>query len=528
MVMQRVIIPLIASVALWSCSTRRNEVPNRPQGLARTQGVGNSASGPPQDQSALAYPHGPWWGGDMRRLYVSAAHILVTHINSEPVGILPGMVKSTRSREEALAKVRDLQAQLERNPARFAELAARDSDDGLTAPLGGVIGTFPAGRLPPELVDALGHLRPSEISHVVESSAGFHLIRRLAAPPATPLSFAHIVIKHDAAMGWKRVDREVPDRSRAAAQSLAHKIADEAKRDPTRFAELVSQYSEADDVVRGGDLGELTPYDDAEADATFFTRVSRLAPAEVSDLLETPAGFEIVQRTPNEARELRAASVITLPYRGAQSNTAVPATRSKEKAQKMAAALVSELQANPTLFAERRMDYCELYGCRDSFRFRRGKELSAVDAAVGKLRVGELATVDSPVGILVVRREDPAAIADKDLPPLTEFPTEDVADAEDAPPQPSAGEPAAGEAASPADLVAEFAEHALRALNLEGDKASRFSVIFAELTSRMRAQPESDYVEDVTRADAQILALLGEDKNEEFLRYRRRYVAQRQ
>jgi hypothetical protein len=124
---------------------------------------------------------------------------------------------------------------------------------------------------------------------------------------------------------------------------------------------------------------------------------------------------------------------------------------------------------------------------------------------------------------LIVRREDPASIPVEQSPPITDFPTGALAEAE----QPSARPPTRA-AASPVDVVSEFSSLALRELKLKDERASSFSAIFSELASRMRARPDNDFAEDAAWADAQVLALLGEDKNEEYLRYRRRYVAQRQ
>lgn len=505
--MQRRVSCLIVCFALSACAKRAAE------------GAVADVAPPVSQETPLRYPSGAWWGGAMSKLYLSAAHILVSHRGAEPWSSLPGVARSERSRDEALTKARALQAELERDPTRFEALAASSSDDMSSARFGGVLGTFRAARVPPEFVDAIGHLQPHQISHVVETSAGFHLIRRLAPPPNVARSFAHIVIKYAGTTGWRRSDRALPKRSREEAQAIAEHVAQEAKRGPEHFAELVQQYSDADDVIRGGDLGALTPYDGYAADFSVFTRMSRLDTGEVSEVLESPGGFEVVQRTAAETRELRAASVITLLYAGAQSNDAAPSTRAKAKAEKTAGALLRELRASPRLFGERRTEYCELYRCEEPVRFRRGRELSALDVTVGQLRVGELASVDSPIGLLIVRREDPASIAVDEAAPLTDFPMQPLA----APTQPSAPP------ASAAELVVRLGGEAARALALKGEQADAFAAIFEQLKSRIQAQPEGDFAdEDAAWADARVLALLGEDKNEEYVRFRRSFLARLQ
>jgi PPIC-type PPIASE domain len=516
--MQRRTLSVIVCFALSGCATRDAD-PSKAPAESRTDGALAVRVAPATAEAPLRYPSGPWWSADVSKLYVSAAHILVTYRGAERWSFLPSTPRSERSRDEALKQARALQSQLDRDPTRFEALAVSASDDTHSARFGGVIGTFRAARVPPEIVDALGHLKPNEISHVVETSAGFHLIRRLAPPPNEARSFAHIVIKADGDMGWKRMDREVPKRSRDEARSLAQKVAAEAKRDPTRFAALVQQYSDADDVIRNGDVGALTPYDGYGSDLTLYNRMAHLGMNEVSEAFESPTGFEVVQRTPEDAREFRAASVITLLYRGAQSNSAIASTRIKEKAQQIAGTLVRELRAKPALFAQRRTEYCELYHCDKPVRFRRGREISALDQAVAKLQIGEIATVDSPVGLLIIRREDPETIAAVESTPLTDFPTAPLAEATPPPPQ---------EPPSVSDLFAQLAEQGVRELSLQGEKATSFHRIFTELASRIEAQPDGDFSRDEAWADAQVLALLGEDKNEEFVRFRRRFLARLQ
>jgi parvulin-like peptidyl-prolyl isomerase len=58
----------------------------------------------------------------------------------------------------------------------FEELAKRYSEDG-SAPKGGDVGYFPRGRLQPTLEDAAFGLKDGDVSRVVQSSAGFHVIR---------------------------------------------------------------------------------------------------------------------------------------------------------------------------------------------------------------------------------------------------------------------------------------------------------------------------------------------------------------
>ena len=80
-----------------------------------------------------------------------------------------------RTREEA----EDLLAQLE-DGADFAELAALHSLDASTRPAGGDLGWFPRGLLTaPEIETTAFRLQPDQLSEVVETILGFHVVQSL-------------------------------------------------------------------------------------------------------------------------------------------------------------------------------------------------------------------------------------------------------------------------------------------------------------------------------------------------------------
>jgi parvulin-like peptidyl-prolyl isomerase len=64
------------------------------------------------------------------------------------------------------------------NSANFAATAKANSQDTQTAPKGGSLGIFPKGTMVPEFEKALQALKPGQISPVIQTTYGYHIIRR--------------------------------------------------------------------------------------------------------------------------------------------------------------------------------------------------------------------------------------------------------------------------------------------------------------------------------------------------------------
>jgi peptidylprolyl isomerase/peptidyl-prolyl cis-trans isomerase C len=89
------------------------------------------------------------------------------------ISINPEYPENTR--DMARARIEELRAKLQKKPHKFADLALKHSECP-TALQGGVLGRVPRGKLYPELDAVLFKLKAGEISDVVESEIGFHLV----------------------------------------------------------------------------------------------------------------------------------------------------------------------------------------------------------------------------------------------------------------------------------------------------------------------------------------------------------------
>lgn len=115
---------------------------------------------------------------DLRRYYTEnasrytaaeerrARHILVQAAKDAPPDV----------RQKAKAKADALLVEARKSPSGFAELAKKNSDDPGSAPNGGDLDFFGRGAMVKPFEDAAFAMKPGEISNVVESDFGHHII----------------------------------------------------------------------------------------------------------------------------------------------------------------------------------------------------------------------------------------------------------------------------------------------------------------------------------------------------------------
>lgn len=96
-----------------------------------------------------------------------ASHVLVKAPKDAPAA----------ERARAKAKAQALLDQLRQNPASFADVARKNSDDSGSAARGGDLDFFNRGAMVKPFEDAAFAMKPGEISNLVESDFGYHIIR---------------------------------------------------------------------------------------------------------------------------------------------------------------------------------------------------------------------------------------------------------------------------------------------------------------------------------------------------------------
>ena len=84
---------------------------------------------------------------------------------------------SSADRQKAKAQAEDLLAGLRKAPDSFAEVAKKNSQDSASAPKGGDLDYFSKGAMVKPVEDAVFSMNKGDLSGVVESEFGFHIIK---------------------------------------------------------------------------------------------------------------------------------------------------------------------------------------------------------------------------------------------------------------------------------------------------------------------------------------------------------------
>jgi len=104
---------------------------------------------------------------------------------------------------------RQLLAEVKAHPEKFADLAREKSTDTVSAKKGGDLGTFSPGRMVPEFDKVAFALKPGEISDVVKTQYGYHIIMVTERKDGEPRPFDQVKEHIRAALRNKMVQDQV-------------------------------------------------------------------------------------------------------------------------------------------------------------------------------------------------------------------------------------------------------------------------------------------------------------------------------
>jgi peptidyl-prolyl cis-trans isomerase D len=111
-----------------------------------------------------------------------ASHILITAPASMPAA----------DREKAKAKAEGLLAEVKKSPASFADVARKNSQDPGSAEKGGDLDFVTRGAMVKPFEDAMFSLQKGEISGIVETEFGYHIIHLTDIKPAVVPPFEQV------------------------------------------------------------------------------------------------------------------------------------------------------------------------------------------------------------------------------------------------------------------------------------------------------------------------------------------------
>ena len=212
------------------------------------------------------------------------AHILLR----APESASPEQLQKLRLRgEQALKRAQDGE--------NFAVLTAAFSDapDALK---GGDLGWRALDRMPTLYADVAARLQAGQVSELLRSSAGFHIVKLVAKRGGSgPASVQQTLARHILV----RINEVVSEsEARRKLESVRERIINGVD-----FAEQARLYSQDGSAAKGGDLGWLSPGDTV---GEFERAMDALKPGELSPVVQSQFGMHLIQVQERRERDVSA------------------------------------------------------------------------------------------------------------------------------------------------------------------------------------------------------------------------------
>lgn len=172
----------------------------------------------------------------------------------------------------------------------FSKIAATYSD-ATDALRGGDLGWRGPDRLPQLFVDAIANMKQGDISPVMKSSNGFHIVKlggkrsasvmKNGAPTSVQQTHVrHILIKTNQIVSPADAKRKLTELKQRLDNNAA------------KFEELAKLFSNDLSASKGGDLGWIYPGDTVPE---FERAMDALQPGQISEPIESPFGYHLIQ-----------------------------------------------------------------------------------------------------------------------------------------------------------------------------------------------------------------------------------------
>ena len=236
----------------------------------------------------------------------------------------------TEGKDEAAVKkqAEDLLAKI-KGGADFGQLATKFSEDEVSAKKAGDLDFFSRSDMVKEFSDAAFALQAGQVSDLVKTTFGYHIIKAGEKKPATTKSFEEVRPQIEDQLKWERAQKEAERRGTELASKL---------KSTSDFDSLPKQPSLI--VSESGFFARDEPIAGLGVAPGVAARAFEMKQGEVSEALNTPQGIAFI--TPTGTQEARDPSLEEVKARVRED---VVKKKAVEAAREKAAALSSQLKA---------------------------------------------------------------------------------------------------------------------------------------------------------------------------------------
>jgi peptidyl-prolyl cis-trans isomerase D len=235
---------------------------------------------------------------------VRASHILLKTEGKDEAAV-------KKQAEELLAKIK--------GGADFAALATKVSEDTGSAEKGGDLDFFGRGAMVKPFEDKAFSLQPGEVSDVVQSEHGFHIIKVTDKKAATTRALDDARVQIEDTIKWERAQKE----AERIANDLAGKLTKPGDLDAVAKPRGLT-------VGESGSFARGEPISGLGMAPAVAARAFELKAGEVSESLRTPQGFVFITLTGTEDARVPSLEEVKARVReDVQKKKAIDAARQK-------------------------------------------------------------------------------------------------------------------------------------------------------------------------------------------------------
>lgn len=224
----------------------------------------------------------------------------------------------TEGKDEAAvrAKAEALLAQAKAPGADFAALAKANSEDEGSAVNGGDLNFFGRGQMVPEFEQAAFAMKPGEISDLVKTTFGFHIIKVIESQPETSRPLAEVKPEIVDQLKWQKAQAQAEQQAKAMEAAIKNAADLDKVAKERGLAVVESPFFLRDEPI--GDLGAAPEiaaraFTMKDGEVTAAMRVSRgwvfATPAGKQDSYVPPLA-EVIDRVREDASRDKAAELL--------------------------------------------------------------------------------------------------------------------------------------------------------------------------------------------------------------------------